>query len=340
MQSPSGSLEQEVKVIQERYALFASGSECIGGASKKDKVSTLKEKGVDPLVKVLYKISETLGTALGTFAGQDAIALFEPRSGVLRFLDNRNQVGNISFVGACSDGMSIGTGVEATTLEENALTARALVTQVVQVFSEQNNGAPNPVEDVFANLFNSAIDNTYSGNNPRKGEATLTLAAIARKQDGTQRVVVCSKGDSPVYIMGMDAQGNFQLYLISREDTVAARKMENVKGPDFVKQSSATKYYSALEEEQNKLGDIGAALVADARQRVKPEEVLVFDVPSFLQSPHLLYGSDCLEKLGPELKGICEDCLKGDPTKLPNEIMKALLSADADDNTFAVKKIG
>lgn len=331
-------IQQEIKVIQDSaYALFASGSDCLGGASKSDKAPKLKEKGVDPLVKVVFKISESLGTALATFAGQDAIALIEPQKGVLRFLDNENKTGEVVFVGACSDGMSIGTG--AATLEENALTARILITQFVQAFSEQGGQKPEGLPDVFIKLFNSAVDKTFREKNPRRGETTLTLVAIARKQDGSRRVVVCGKGDSPAYVMGINQKGKFELIKFSREDTVAAKRMENAQGKDFVKNASAAQYEGALSAVQDQLGDLGAPLVADANQHIKLENVFVFGVPSSLQNPHLLYGSDCLEKLGDDLKRICETSLRNDPNTLPSEIMKALLAADADDNTFAVKKI-
>lgn len=330
--------EQEVKVIHDRtYALFASGSDCIGGASKKDKAPKLKEKGVDPLVKVVFKISEQLGTALATFAGQDAIALIEAQKGALRFLDNENKTGDVVFVGACADGMSIGTG--AATLEENALTARILITQFVQAFSEQGGQKPEGLPDVFIKLFNSAVDKTFREKNPRRGETTLTLVAIARKQDGSRRVVVCGKGDSPAYVMGINQKGEFELIKFSRENTVAARRMENAQGKDFVRNASAAQYDNALSAVQYQLGDLGAPLVADASQHIKREDVFVFGVPKTLQMPYLLYGSDCLEKLGNNLKRICETSLRNYPDNLPNEIMKVLLAADADDNTFAVKKI-
>lgn len=340
MPNPIDGIQQEIKVIQDSaYALFASGSDCLGGASMKDKAPKLKEKGVDPLVKVIFKISEQLGMALATFAGQDAIALIEAKKGALPFLDNENRAGDVVFVGAVSDGMSIGTGVEATTLEENAITARVLITQFVQAFSEQSGQKPKYLPEVFITLFNSVVDKTYSGNSPRRGEATLTLVAIAKKQDGSRRVVVCGKGDSPAYVMGINQKGGFELIKFSRENTVAARKMENKQGKDFVKNASATQYENALSEAQSQLGDIGAALVADAKQHIEQEDILVFGVPTNLQKPHLLYGSDCLEKLGEGLRKICETSLRNNPDALPDEIMKALLVADADDNTFAVKKI-
>ena len=333
-------IKQEVKVIQDRdYALFASGSDCLGGASKKDKAPKLKEKGVDPLVKVVFQIPEQLGSSLATFAGQDAIALIDVNVGALKFLDNENKVGEVVFVGAISDGMSIGTGVGATTLEENALTARVLVTQFVQAFSEQSGQKPEYLPDVFVKLFNTTVDKTYSGQSSRKGEATLTFAAIAKKQDGSRRVIVCEQGDSPAYVMGINKKGGFELIKFSRENTVAARKMENIQGNTFVGQAAATQYEKALAVEQQKLGDIGAVLTSDARQHIKQEDVLVFGVPTSLRDSHLLYGSDCLEKLGEDLKKICEASIRSNPDRLPNEIMKALLAADADDNTFAVKKI-
>lgn len=331
-------IQQEIKVIQDSaYALFASGSDCLGGASMKDKAPKLKEKGVDPLVKVVFKGLEQLGMALATFAGQDAIALIEPKKGVLPFLDNENRVGEVTFVGACADGMSIGTG--AATLEENALTARVLITQFVQAFSEQGGQKPEYLPNTFIKLFNSAVDKTFREKNPRRGEATFTLVAIAKKQDGSHRVIACSKGDSPAYVMGMNQKGEFELIKFSRENTVAASKMEHVQGKDFVKKASATRYDDALSVVQNQLGDIGAALTADANQHITQEDVMVYGVPTTLRNPHLLYGSDCLEKLGGDLKKICEEALRANPDSLPTEIMKALLAADADDNTFVLKKI-